>query len=380
MTFSLLKSLQAGAPPPKVMLLPDALFFVRAVPILAGATPEDAAAQTGLALEALAPFPPAQLFHGFHWVPGAEHALVYAAYRRRFTSEQLAAWEGAELVLPTFAALLGGKVEPATAVLAPSAEGLTAIYWEAGAVPAKVLFRPLPPEADEATRAQVRDELLREVGATRHVVDLAAAPTVETSRTEREFAFRAGDFVSRLPSAVAAATDVRDRVELAALRRAQKRDVLFWRVFVGCLALIGLLALGELGLVGAALWQKARVAQATAQRPLVEKIMTAQSITTRVKELSTRRLLPIEMILLVSAKKPEAVIFLRTTTNGLYSLTVDAKSTSPAAVSAYQTLLTEQPFAEKVEIRDQRARDNTMTFTIIVTFRPGSVKPSAFTP
>jgi hypothetical protein len=377
MTLSLLKSLQAGVPPPKVLLLPDALFFVRAVPIVAGATPADAAAQTELALEALAPFPPAQLFHGFHWVPGAEQALVYAAYRRRFTSEQLAAWEGAELVLPAFAALLGGKVEPGTAVLAPSAEGLTAICWENGAVPAKVLFRPLPPEADETERARVRGELLREAGPARRVVDLAAAPGAEASRSEREFAFRAGDFVSRLPAAVAAAADVRDRAELAALRRAQKRDVLFWRVFVGCLALIGLLALGELGLVGAALRQKARVALAGAQRPQVEKIMTAQSITTRVRELSTRRLLPIEMILMVSGRKPEAVTFLRTTTNGLYSLTVEAKSASPAAVSAYQTLLTEQPFAEKVEIRDQRSRDNTMTFTLIVTFRPGALAPTA---
>jgi hypothetical protein len=140
--------------------------------------------------------------------------------------------------------------------------------------------------------------------------------------------------------------------------------------------LLGLLVLGELALMGSALWQKTRMARANAQQPVVEKIMTAQSITTHIKELSTRRLLPIEMILMVGSKKPEAITFLRTTTSGFYTLVVDAKSNSPAAVSSYQTLLTSQPFAEKVEIRDQRSRDGMMTFTLSITFRPESLKPA----
>lgn len=376
MTFSLIKSLKAGVPPPKVLQLPDALFFVRAVPIQAAANATEAASQVELSLEALSPFPPSQLYFGFFWVPGAERALVYAAYRRRFTSEQVADWEHAELVLPAFAATLGGEVAPATAVLIPSPEGLTAVCWDTGLVPAQVLFKSLPADAAVEERGRVRDELLREIGGTLHVIDLAAPLAVESSRTEREFVFRAGDFVSRLGGTAASGLDVRDRLELAAFRRARARDVLFWRGFLGCAGLILLLALGEIGLVGAGIWQKTLVAQANAQRPLVEKIMTAQNLTTRIRELSTRRLLPFEMILRVSEKKPEAVQFLRTTTNGLYTLTVDAKSTSPTAVSGYQTLLTEQPFAEKVEVRDQRSRDNVMTFTLIVTFRPNSLSPT----
>jgi len=209
------------------------------------------------------------------------------------------------------------------------------------------------------------------------VIDLKAAPVAEVAGSEREFAFRAGDLAVRIPGPVAATLDVRDRTELAALRRARARDVIFWRSFLGCLALIGLLLLGEFSLMGLALWQKTRVTRATAQQPVVEKIMTAQTITTRVKELSTRRLLPIEMILMVGSKKPEAITFLRTTTSGFYTLKVDARSMSPAAVSAYQTLLTQQPFAEKVEISDQRSRDGMMTFTLSVTFRPEALKPAA---
>ena len=115
--MSFLATLRAGPPPPKVALLPDGLFFTRALPVAAGATSAEAAAQVELALEALSPFPIAQLFYGYFWTPGSETAFAFAAYRRRFTSDQIAAWTGAELVLPAFAALLGAAVKPATTVI-----------------------------------------------------------------------------------------------------------------------------------------------------------------------------------------------------------------------------------------------------------------------
>jgi hypothetical protein len=110
---------------------------------------------------------------------------------------------------------------------------------------------------------------------------------------------------------------------------------------------------------------------------VVEKIKTEQSLTTRINELSTKRLLPFEMISLVSAAKPVEVRFLRTATDGLYTLIVDAESTSPAAVSSYQAALTGQTAYERVEVRDQRTRDNVMTFTVAVTFKPAALKPAA---
>jgi hypothetical protein len=84
--MSFLATLRAGPPPPKVALLPDGLFFTRAVSVAAGATPGEAASQIELALEAVSPFPIAQLYYGYYWVPGSESALVFAAYRRRFTA------------------------------------------------------------------------------------------------------------------------------------------------------------------------------------------------------------------------------------------------------------------------------------------------------
>jgi len=86
------------------------------------------------------------------------------------------------------------------------------------------------------------------------------------------------------------------------------------------------------------------------------------------------------MMAIVSDKKPEVVMFLRTSTSGLDNLTVEAQSTSPGAVSAYQAALSANPALEKVEIRDQRTRDNIMNFTLAVTFRPEALKPAVSTP
>ena len=142
-----LRFLRAGPPPPNVVLLPDALFFTRVVAVSEGATAAAAAAEIELALEAVSPFPLAQLYYGWFWKPGARHALLFAAYRRRFTAEQTAAWAEAELVLPTFAALAGAEVPGATTIVLTAPEGLTAVHWETPGVPSQVKFLPLAPEA-----------------------------------------------------------------------------------------------------------------------------------------------------------------------------------------------------------------------------------------
>lgn len=382
MTLPLIKLLKTGAPAPRVVLLPDALFFTRTISLAAGATAPEVAEQAELALEALSPFPPAQLYHGYFWTRGEPQALVFAAYRRRFTDEQVADWGNAELVLPAFAALLGGEHEPGTTLLAPSAEGWTAVHWTGGTVPAQVVFRPLAADAIEEERAAARMEAIGSFPGSLKVIELDAPPAAVAAPTEGDFVFRAGDHAAHLSAAQAAVLDVRDKSELAALRRIRVRDTILWRTFVGSAAALALLAAGELALFGTGFWQASRAAKVTAQRPVVEKIKTEQSLTTRINELSTKRLLPFEMISLVSAAKPVEVRFLRTATDGLYTLIVDAESTSPAAVSSYQAALTGQTTYERVEVRDQKVIDqrtggNVMTFTVAITFKPAALKPAA---
>ncbi|HYD83075.1 MAG TPA: hypothetical protein VEA63_03460, partial [Opitutus sp.] len=104
--------------------------------------------------------------------------------------------------------------------------------------------------------------------------------------------------------------------------------------------------------------------------------MAAQSVTTRINELSSKRLLPLEMITFIVEKKPADVRLLRATTVGLYGLSIDGSTQSPAAVSTFQTALSSDPALERVEVPVNRARDNVTTFTFLVTFRPNTLVPA----
>ncbi len=369
--------LRSGPPPPKVALLPDGLFFVRAIEV---PTAADVAAQVELALESMAPFPLSQLYYGHYWVPGSGRALVFAAYRRRFTPEQIEAWEGTEVVMPAFAALLGGQPEPATTVVLAASEGLTAIHWDTDAVPSKVAFQPLAPEASEEDRARARDELLRPM-PSKTIADLAGPPIPEPALNDRETVFRCGDFVSRLSREAVLALDMRDKEELVGLRRGQARALLMWRLIVGCFAAFGLMAAGEIVLLGGGLWQTARLTKLHAQAPVVEEIITAHDLANHIGELSTKRLLPLEMVTAIVGShnelKPASVVFTRVYTNGQLGLTVEAVTPNAADINVYQNSLKALPAVASVEVKGERTQNNTANFTLLVTFKPGALQPMA---
>lgn len=378
-----LRFLRAGPPPPKVVLLPDALFFVRVVPVSAGSTAEAAAAQVELALEATSPFPLAQLYYGWLWTAGAEHALVYAAYRRRFTSEQTSTWGEAELVLPTFAALAGVKAKPATTIILSEVEGLTAVHWEDSGFPTKVLFRPIPPEAEEEVRLQVREDLLRTLGGSREVIDLAKAPVPDATESDGEIVFQAEGLTSQLAAPVAASLDVRDKAELAALRGARRRDITLWRVAVGCAAAVAFLLLGEVALLAGKAWQDTRKATVAAQQPTVEQIMKSQSLAIQIDELVTKRLLPFEMLAVLAGENdtrrlPADVVFTRAYTQkdtGIYTLFVSGTTKDINQLNTYQNALRQQPAIQSVEETRIEARGGDATFDWTVSFKPGFLQP-----
>lgn len=386
MSASPLSILRAGPPPPKVVLLPDALFFTRAVPITAGATPADAAAQVELALESMSPFPVSQLYHGWYWTPGSDHAFAYAAYRRRFTSEQTAEWSEAELVIPASAALFGGKYEPATAVLLHSAEGITAIYWESSAVPGSVTFRPVAPEATDDERAKARDDVLRALGGSRNVVDLYTPPIAEATLTDQEIVFRAGELESRLPSVVAAPLDVRDKDELAAMRAGKRRDLALWRVALGCVAALLLLAIGEFALVGGRGWQKVRIGTLEKRRPDVQKIEQAQGMATSIQDLVTKRFLPVEMVTAVlgenAERKPSDIAITNiqnepaTATRGS-AVVMLLQTTNAGQAMAFRDQLLKSPDFESVNLESLPSTAALAKFRLTVVFKQGVLKPES---
>lgn len=382
MCASPLSFLRAGPPPPKVALLPDALFFSRSVPILEGATAAEAASQVELALEAFSPFPLPQLYYGWYWVPGAAHAFVYAAYRRRFTSDQTAAWQGAELVLPTAAALFGAKVEPATTVVLTTAEEMTAVYWDTPAVPAKVLSRPLNAEATDEERAQIRAELLRAMGGSKTVIDVAETPVAEPARNDREVGFRAGELVSRFSRALVSPLDVRDKGELALLRNSQQRDVVLWRVAVGSAAALFILGLSELALVGGRAWNQVRITQVNGRKSAVDKIKASAELANRIDQLVNNRLLPFEMIFVVAGdkqtkRKPDEIWFTRVSTlpaSGLYTLHVEAQTSNTALIPVYESQLKAMKELRDVKVSILPGQGDR--FQLTVTFNPEMLKPA----
>lgn len=379
MSASFLNFLRAGPPPPKVVLLPDSLFFSRALPVAPESSPTEIAAQIELALESISPFPVAQLYHGYFHAPGSAHALVFATYRRRFTSEQTAAWTDAELVLPNFAALLGGEIPAGTTLILSTAEGLTAVHAGASGF-FQVFTAPLSAEATDEDRASAREQLIRAAGGSTSVVDLLTVPVAETVENDGDFRFRSGSFTSRLPTATAAALDVRDKEQLATLRRAHARDVLFWRVALGCVAAVGVLALGELSLIaGRTLWQKQRQTLAKAQAPIVKQIMDVQARAVRIDDLSTKRLLPLEMISMVNLKRPASILFIsaRTDISDRDRLIIQAKADNSAEISLFESALKASPDYSQVEVSNQNSVGATATFNISINFKPGVLKPAS---
>jgi hypothetical protein len=377
MTFSFSKLFKGAAPAPDVVLLPDALFFVRSIPVAAGITSADLAAQTELALEALTPFPLAQLYYGFYHPSGSALALIYAAYRKRFTVEQTAVWAEADLVIPLFVALLGGEVKPATTLMLATADERTVLHWAGSPVPDKILTHTLAPDLPEEERVKVQDTLLQSAGESVKVINLSAAPVPEPMEDEEKFAFRAGSFVSRLPVAFADQLDVRDKEELALRRRHRARDLILWRIFLGCAAALALCLLLEIGLLGGKIWQNGRLAIVAAQSPAVDEITAKKNLAASIGERSTNRLMPFEMIALISTCKPASVQFISATTAGNDRLEVEAQTNSPGDVGGYQTALTGLPACAMVEVNDQRTRDGVSTFKLVITFKPEALKPAA---
>ena len=362
---------------PGLVLLPSDRFFVRTIPL---APEAGVAAQVELAVESLAPFPVAQLYFG-HWLsPARDSALVFAAYRKRFTSEEISRWDGATAVLPSFLALLEGKPSSPVIRVWSEARTLTAAAWDgAGSLPVAVLAR----EVTEPAEAGQADALVAEIRAR---TGLASAPLEEifgaagVSRNqgrdtfELKIAGRTGLIVGRGDSATA---DVRDKEFLGARRASQRRDLLLWRGFLACtiglaalLVLEGVLLAGGLGL-------KRLKDAVQLQAPLAQKIETAQSLSVRIEEMTQHRLLPFEMLAVVNQNRPVSINFVRTTSTGLYSLEIEAQTANAADVSQYEAVLRAAPELATIETRDLRSREGVTSFILTVTFKPGSLRQEA---
>ncbi len=360
----------------KIVLLPDHAFFVRVVPLASGTPPENVPAQAELALEGLSPFPAAQLCYGYFHPPGADRLLVFAAYRRRFTVADAAAWAEAEAVLPAFAVWLGLAPTRPLALLVTGAEGVTALGWNGrDPVPAVVATKALAPNATPEERETVRAQLVAQLAGLPPPAEIEASEGSDSRPGDDGAVFRSGDTTARLTTAQLDALDVRDKADLAGRRRDRGRDLHLWRIFAGCVAALGLAAGLELALMGGRLWQAARTTLAAAQAPAVQVIETRRSLATRIEELSTRRLMPIRMLEIVNEKRPRTIQFLRAVTKGLYVLEIEGQTTATPDVFNYEAALKELPACDHTELGQTTDRGGITRFTLTITFKPAALRP-----
>ncbi len=362
----------------QVVRLPDSRFFVRTIAVAPQSTAAEVAAQVELALEASSPFPVSQLYHGTFWLVGESQALVYAAFRRRFTAEETDSWRDADLVIPEFASVLGLKPETGSTVLISSESSITGVHWgSGGAVPSRIVTEPVPTDATEEARAAVREAVIRALGGSLRIIDLASPPSLAAGDDpdESDFDFVVGEGHATLPATVLDAVDVRDKGDLVARRKARSRDLLLWRVLLGLLALVLLAGAMEIGLVALKIWQKGRVQRVEAQRAEVEQVISNDTLTRRIAQLS-ETLRPFEMISLAN-DKPESVYFLSTEARDVNVLVIEATTRNSADIGTYEATLRANPNFESVEMTPPAERDGVSTFRITLKFKPEAFRAEA---
>ena len=361
-------------PATPVILLPSERFFVRTVALAPDAP---AAPQVELALENAAPFPVAQLYYGYLVAPAGDRALVYAAYRKKFSATEAAGWSEATAVLPAFFALLGNPPKTAAIRFWSEIGHLTAMAWNGReAFPVAVMARAV----DETTAPEARRALLAELSERTGLTD----PTVHefTGAAATSYSLAKGTVAIELKSAALTLTaaavgraDVRDKDFLVQRQQTMKRDLRLWRVFQICAGGLAAALVLEAGLFAANFKVKSVKGVVQQQSAEVQKIETAQALTTRIGEMTRSRLKPFEMIALVNQNRPASIQFIRATTTGTFSLEVEAQTNTAPDVGQFEAILRATPELAAIEVRDLRSRDGVTAFTLSITFKPAALQP-----
>lgn len=360
-------------PTSPVILLPSERFFVRGVPL---ATDAAVGPQVELALENVAPFPVGQLYYGFLMNPAGDRALVYAAYRKRFSATETADWSAARAVLPAFFALLGNPPKTAAIRLWTEAGRLTAAAWNGrDELPMAVMAR----ETTEATAADTRSALLADLrertGLTDATVhELSGLAAAAFSMTKGTVSVELKTAALTLSSTATGLADVRDKDFLAQRQQTMKRDLRLWRAFQICVGGLAAALVLEAGLFAANFKVKSVKGIVQQQSAEVQKIETAQALTTRIGEMTRSRLKPFEMIALVNQNRPASIQFVRATTTGTFSLEVDAQTSTAPDVGQFEAILRATPELAAIEVRDLRSRDGVTSFTLSITFKPAALQ------
>lgn len=366
--------------PAGVLLVPADRFFVQTVELDPGA---DAGTQAALALEALAPFPLPQLYHGHLVAPDRRQALVFAAYRRRFSAAETAAWAAADVVLPAFAALIGRPGEGPALVWHTEGPALMGAMWDGQSpLPSLVLAQTTGSGFPTAAQCAAFTARLQTGSGRSHVPVHRLEGPIHTARDSAGgvgFTIGATE-TARLSPAALAAADVRDKGLLEERRRAGRRDRRLWRGLLAAVVATGLAAGVDLGALALGRRTQAVRHAVEAEAPQVRRLETAQTLAERIEDLARRQFRPLEMLGLISERRPRTIQFLRATTQGRATLEVEAQTRQAADAGGYEVALRALDGLERVELRDLRTRDGRTSFVLLVTFKPAAGQPEGGAP
>jgi Tfp pilus assembly protein PilN len=352
---------------------PSERFFVRVVP-LAPDTP--IVSQAELALEALAPFPPAQLYWGCCPSPDRAQALLYAAHRRRFTAEETAAWAPADLVVPRLLALAGAANATSPGLLVLAGEnGLDGVAWTAGANwPTAVHTRGYTAAPTEHERNQFIAELAAKAGLSPALARIVSG----TPRARREgdrLVFELVDASETVLNATAAIVadqdtlDLRDRTFLDQRRKQRRQSEFIWRTLLAGCAVLALAAVLDLGALGFHWLARAVQSRSAAQASVVQRLESANTLINRVEELTRRRLKFFEMLASINEPRPRSIQFTRTGTSGPNVLEIEAQTGNADDIGAYEAALRALAVLQQVEVHDLRTREGVTSFALTATFK-----------
>lgn len=356
----------------RIQIIPSGKFMVRTISL---SPTDDISRRIELAVEALSPFSRRQLYYGSMVASDGSCALVYFAYRRRFSQDETISWRDAEGVYPAFLAWCTETFESPTILIHSGQADTTAIAWNGRSLlPDFVLSRSSPPYSTEDVLEQVRrrtglvDAAVCKIEGTVKAHEgcekKSIAWTVTHSGSGTE------ETVSQMVLGRLGRADVRDPDELCESLRGRRRNQWMWRSMMTAagLSVIGaLIDIGN-GAFGRILhWREGQVER---QMATVAEIQSEQAMSEHLEALASQRLKLYEILTLLNRPRPDGIEFSRFVTQGPYSVEVNAATSNPEDVHQYESGLRAMPVFNALRVDGLQTREGRTIFTVQADFKP----------
>lgn len=372
--------------PPEVEYVRGDRFFVRQVSLPPGLKGPELHGFIELSLEKMSPFPMEHLFYGFYICEESESVLIYAAYKRCFTAEEIQQWERVEFVLPDFFPILGFTYESDTIVMVEGKSALSAVSFEAGQVlPQMIVSRELSESSEiKATKQQ----LIGLVGGLNDRPVISFVRDEESDPSEEKGVYRF-PFSKQLENDVASAEieqaedilwkgDLRDGSFIASKRRQKKLDQGFWKIALGLVVLLGLFFLSEILMLGGKAFISHLDKTTIGREAEVAQIEDKKSVVQELENFERSNLIPFDMIAAIHPVLPRSIHFTRLETDGRNSLEIECKTTNSADVTIYKNGLENLLKVESAEVRNLQSAGGQSSFILVVNFKADAFEISRY--